>query len=56
MQSNPFKLPTKIKLLDQIADLDNDILSKLVELSKSKKAVGYIREPENWQMVISMLM
>ena len=41
-ETNPFKLQKKTKLIQELADLDNEVLEKLVELKKSKKPLQWL--------------
>lgn len=42
-ETNPFKLQKKTKLIQELADLDNEVLEKLVELKKSKKPLQWLQ-------------
>ena len=37
-ETNPFKLQKKTKLVQELSDLDNEVLEKLVELKKFNQA------------------
>ena len=41
-ETNPFKLQKKTKLVQELSDLDNEVLEKLVELKKSKKPLQWL--------------
>jgi hypothetical protein len=55
-ETNPFKLQKKTKLIQELADLDNEVLEKLVELKKSKKAITMVTDPESWQTIKEFIM
>lgn len=55
-ETNPFKLQKKTKLIQELADLDNDVLEKLVELKKSKKAIAMVTDPQSWQTIKEFIM
>lgn len=55
-ESNPFTLQKKGKLLEDLAQLDNDILNKLVQLKRSKKAIDMVKSTTGWQTIQSFLM
>lgn len=55
-ETNPFKLQKKAKLIQELADLDNEVLEKLVELKKSKKAIAMVTDPESWQTIKEFIM
>ena len=50
-ESNPFKVQKKTKLIQELADLDNEVLEKLVELKKSKKAIAMVTDSQSWQTI-----
>ncbi len=53
---NPFKIQKKTKLIQELADLDNDVLEKLVELKKSKKAIAMVTDQQSWQTIKEFIM
>lgn len=55
-ETNPFKLQKKTKLVQELADLDNEVLEKLVELKKSKKAIAMVTDPQSWQTIKEFIM
>ena len=55
-ETNPFKLQKKTKLIEQLADLDNEILEKLVELKNSQKAIAMVQSAESWQTIKEFIM
>lgn len=55
-ETNPFKFQKKEKLIQELADLDNDILEKLVQLKKSKKAITMVNDPQSWQTIKEFIM
>ncbi len=55
-ESNPFKVQKKAKLIQELTDLDNRVLEKLVELKKSKKAIAMVTHPESWQTIKEFIM
>jgi len=55
-EANPFKLQKKTKLIQELADLDNEVLEKLVELKKSKKAIAMVTDPQSWQTIKEFIM
>jgi hypothetical protein len=55
-ESNPFKLQKKAKLLQGLADLDNEILEKLVALKNSPKAVTMVSSKSGWQTIREFIM
>lgn len=55
-ETNPFKLQKKTKLVQELSDLDNEILEKLVELKKSKKAIAMVTDPQSWQTIKEFIM
>ena len=55
-ESNPFKVQKKTKLIQELADLDNEVLEKLVELKKSKKAIAMVTDPQSWQTIKEFIM
>ncbi|MDL2143571.1 hypothetical protein QQY79_13655 [Flavobacterium tructae] len=50
---NPFEIKTKTKALNELAQLDNDALMKLAELSKSPKAILQLKT--NFPMIKGFL-
>lgn len=55
-ESNPFKLQKKVKLIETLADLDNEVLEKLVELKNSQKAIAMVTNAESWQTIKEFIM
>lgn len=55
-ETNPFKVQKKTKLIQELVDLDNDILEKLVELKKSQKAIQMVSQTQSWQTIKEFLM
>ena len=55
-ESNPFKVQKKAKLIQELTDLDNEVLEKLVELKKSKKAIAMVTNAESWQTIKEFIM
>ena len=55
-ETNPFKLQKKTKLIQALADLDNEILEKLVELKNSQKAIAMVQSAESWQTIKEFIM
>ena len=55
-ESNPFKLQKKTKLIEQLADLDNEVLEKLVELKRSQKAMDMVNDAGSWQTIKEFIM
>lgn len=55
-ETNPFKLQKKTKLIQALADLDNEVLEKLVELKNSKKAIAMVTDTESWQTIKEFIM
>ncbi|MBN9285577.1 MULTISPECIES: hypothetical protein [unclassified Flavobacterium] len=55
-EMNPFKIQKKTKLIQELADLDNDVLEKLVELKKSKKAIAMVTDQQSWQTIKEFIM
>ncbi|MGH2667141.1 hypothetical protein [Flavobacterium sp.] len=55
-ETNPFKLQKKAKLVQELADLDNEVLEKLVELKKSKKAIAMVTDTQSWQTIKEFIM
>lgn len=55
-ETNPFKVQKKTKLLQELADLDNEVLEKLAELKKSKKAIAMVTDPQSWQTIREFIM
>lgn len=53
---NPFKVQKKAKLIQELTDLDNEVLEKLVELKKSKKAITMVTNAESWQTIKEFIM
>ena len=47
-ETNPFKLQKKTKLIQALADLDNEVLEKLVELKSSQKAIAMVTDAQSW--------
>lgn len=50
---NPFEIKAKTKALNELAQLDNDVLVKLAELSKSPKAILQLKT--NFPMIKGFL-
>jgi hypothetical protein len=55
-ESNPFKVQKKAKLIQELSDLENEVLEKLVELKKSKKAIAMVTNAESWQTIKEFIM
>jgi len=55
-KTNPYKLQKKTKLIQELADLDNEVLEKLVELKKSKKAIAMVTDAQSWQTIKEFIM
>ncbi|WP_395074561.1 hypothetical protein [Flavobacterium sp.] len=55
-ETNPFKVQKKTKLVQELADLDNEILEKLVALKKSQKALQMVTNAESWQTIKEFIM
>lgn len=55
-ESNPFKLQKKGKLIEELAQLDNEILERLIQLKKSKKAIEMVSNTDSWQSIKDFLM
>jgi hypothetical protein len=55
-ETNPFAVQKKAKLLEALADLDNEILEKLVALKKSPKAMSMVSSKEGWQTIQDFIM
>lgn len=55
-ESNPFKVQKKAKLIQELTDLENEVLEKLVELKKSKKAIAMVTNDESWQTIKEFIM
>ena len=55
-ESNPFKVQKKTKLIQELTDLDNEVLEKLVELKKSKKAIAMVTDSQSWQTIKEFIM
>ncbi len=55
-ETNPFKLQKKTKLIQALADLDNEVLEKLVELKNSQKAISMVTDAESWQTIKEFIM
>jgi len=55
-ETNPFKVQKKTKLLQELSDLDNEVLEKLAELKKSKKAIAMVTDPQSWQTIKEFIM
>ncbi|MFZ4680127.1 MAG: hypothetical protein ACOYLP_08165 [Flavobacterium sp.] len=53
---NPFKVQKKAKLIQELTDLENEVLEKLVELKKSKKAIAMVTNAESWQTIKEFIM
>jgi hypothetical protein len=51
--NNPFETKPKMEHLKTLSKLDNDALAKLVELSKSNKAIEMLKQ--NFGMIQSFL-
>ncbi|RUT67728.1 hypothetical protein D0817_24815 [Flavobacterium cupreum] len=50
---NPFEIKAKTKALTDLSKLDNDVLSKLAELSKNAKAIEQLKT--NFPMIKGFL-
>ena len=55
-ETNPFYLQKKAKLIQELGDLENEVLEKLVELKKSKKAIAMVTDPRSWQTIKEFIM
>jgi len=55
-ETNPFKLKKKTKLIQALADLDNEVLEKLVELKSSQKAIAMVTDAQSWQTIKEFIM
>ena len=55
-ETNPFRLQKKTKLIQELADLDSEVLEKLVALKKSKKAIAMVNDPKSWQTIKEFIM
>lgn len=55
-ETNPFKIQKKAKLIETLADLDNEVLEKLVELKNSQKAIAMVTNAESWQTIKEFIM
>ena len=55
-ETNPFKVQKKTKLIQELADLENDVLEKLVEMKKSKKAIAMVIDAQSWQTIKEFIM
>ena len=55
-ETNPFKLQKKTRLIEQLADLDNEVLEKLVELKNSQKAIAMVTDAQSWQTIKEFIM
>jgi hypothetical protein len=55
-ETNPFKLQKKTKQIQELADLENEVLEKLVELKKSKKAIAMVNDAQSWQTIKEFIM
>jgi rRNA maturation endonuclease Nob1 len=55
-ETNPFKVQKKEKLIQELSDLDNEVLEKLVELKKSKKAIAMVTDTQSWQTIKEFIM
>lgn len=51
--NNPFEVKAKTKALAELAELDNEALNKLAELSKSPKAITQLKT--NFPMIKGFL-
>ena len=55
-ETNPFILQKKAKLIETLAELDNEVLEKLVELKNSQKAIAMVTNAESWQTIKEFIM
>lgn len=55
-ENDPFRLLKKTKLIQELADLDNEVLEKLVELKKSKKAIAMVNDKQSWRTIKEFIM
>ena len=55
-ETNPFKLQKKTKLVQSLADLDNEVLEKLAELKNSQKAIEMVTDAQSWQTIKEFIM
>ena len=55
-ETNPFKIQKKAKMIQELADLENEVLEKLVELKKSKKAIAMVNDSQSWQTIKEFIM
>ena len=55
-ETNPFKLQKKTKLVEQLVDLENEVLEKLVELKNSQKAIAMVTDAQSWQTIKEFIM
>ena len=55
-ESNPFKLQKKTKLLQALADLDNEVLEKLEALKNSEKAMAMVTTKQGWDTIKEFIM
>lgn len=55
-ETNPFKVQKKTKLIQELADLENEVLEKLVELKKSRKAIAMVTDSQSWQAIKEFIM
>ncbi len=55
-ESNPFKLQKKTKLLQALADLDNEVLQKLEALKNSEKAMAMVTTKQGWDTIKEFIM
>ncbi|MBY0485938.1 MAG: hypothetical protein K2P85_01905 [Flavobacteriaceae bacterium] len=53
-ETNPFKVAKIKNQVQQLADLDEDTLDKLIKIKKSKNGLTFFKE--NWEMIESMVM
>lgn len=53
-ETNPFKLAKVKNQVQQLADLDEEILDKLIKLKKSKNGLTFLKD--NWEVIESMVM
>jgi hypothetical protein len=43
-------------LIETLADLDNEVLEKLVELKNSQKAIAMVTDAQSWQTIKEFIM
>ncbi|MGC4041983.1 MAG: hypothetical protein QM710_14660 [Flavobacterium sp.] len=55
-ENNPFKVQKKTKLIEKLADLDNEVLEKLAELKNSQKAIAMVTNSGSWQTIKEFIM